>query len=186
MLVPAVCGRCSRPACSPSWWASPPAASRRPRPSRSPSARRTSRAPRPSSQAYGQALQNKGYDITFKDNLGADRDRLQGAQERRPRRLRRLPGHAPHLPGRQPTVELGRDVQGPPGEARRHRHRGEQAGARGRRERLLRHQGHRQEVQAQKLSDLTKVAPQAHLRDDRPSARSGRSASATRRSSSTA
>ena len=32
------------------------------------------------SQAYGQALEAKGYDITFKDNLGADRDRLPGAR----------------------------------------------------------------------------------------------------------
>ena len=38
------------------------------------------------SQAYGQALEDKGYDISFKDNLGADRDRLHGARERRPRR----------------------------------------------------------------------------------------------------
>ena len=102
------------------------------------------------SQAYGQALENKDYDITFKDNLGATEIVYKALENGD------LDGYADYQGtlltylGGTPDRRFGRDLPG----AHRRSSTGtditvEQAGARGRRERLLRHQGDREEVQAQ-------------------------------------
>ena len=100
-----------------------------------------------------------------------------------PRRLRRLPGHAAHLPGRagradrrRPTA-LARQAAG-------HRHRGDRAGTHGRRERLLRHQAHGQEVPARDRvgsRDAARLTSAVH-----PSAAAGALPRATRPSGPTA
>ena len=138
------------------------------------------------SQAYGQALENKGYDISFKDNLGAteivykalENGDLDGYADYQGTLLTYLGGSRP--------ANSAETYKAPAGEARGHRHRGEQAGARGRRERLLRHQGHGQEVQAQEAVGPHQGRAQAHVRRTARVRGRGRSASATRRSSSTA
>ena len=65
------------------------------------------------SQAYGQALENKGYDITFKDNLGATEIVYKALENGDLDGVRRLPGHAPHVPRRHADRRLGRELQGP-------------------------------------------------------------------------
>ena len=120
-----------------------------PRPSRSRWGRRTSPARRRISQAYGQALEAKGYDISFKDNLGATEIVYAALENGDLDAYADYQGTLLTYLGGDGHRRFGGELQGARGQAQGHRHRGEQAGARGRRERLLRHQGHREEVQAQ-------------------------------------
>ena len=76
----------SRPACSPSALVSPPAAPRRPRRKSLTVGSKDFSGAQALSQAYGQALEDKGYDITLQGQHRRHRDRLRRARERRPRR----------------------------------------------------------------------------------------------------
>ena len=75
------------------------------------------------SQAYGQALEARSYDITFKDNIGAteivypalENGDLDGYADYQGTLLTYLGGTAHR--------RLGRDLQGAAGQARGHRHR---------------------------------------------------------------
>ena len=164
-------GRCSRPACSPSWWASPPAASRRPRPSRSPSAPRTSPARRPSRRPTGRRSRTRATTSRFKDNLGATEIVYAALENGDLDVYGDYQGTLLTYLGGTPTGDSAETYKAPAGEARGHRHRGEQAGARGRRQRLLRHQGHGQEVQAQEGVRPHQGRAASSRSADRPSAR---------------
>ena len=108
--------RCVRPlaACSP--WSrsarrSPPAGVAPATESRSPWGRRTSPARRRSRRPTGRRSRPRT-STSVQGQHRRHRGGLPGAGERRPRRLRRLPGHAAHLPRRHADRRLGRDLQG--------------------------------------------------------------------------
>ena len=64
------------------------------------------------SQAYGQALEAKGYDISFKDNIGATEIVYAALENGDLDALRRLPGHAAHLPRRRGRPVIRRRTTG--------------------------------------------------------------------------
>ena len=121
----------------------------------------------------------EGLDISFQDNIGPteivypalENGDLDGYADYQGTLLTYLGG--------QPTGDSAETYTALQDEARRHRDRREQARAGGRRQRLLRHEGDREEAQAE-----DDVRPRRGLRPSspsaaRPSARSGRCASAT-------
>ena len=135
------------------------------------------------SQAYGQALENKGYDITLQGEPRRHRDRLQGARERRPRRLRRLPGHPAHVPRRHADRRLGRDTTrrcrpSSPGTDITVSKPAPAVDVNG----FYVTKDTAKKYKLKKVSDLKKVAPEAHLRRTARVRGRVRSASATRRS----
>ena len=67
----AVRGLCSRRACSPSWWALTAGGVASAQTKSLTVGSKDFAGAQAVSQAYGQALENKGYDISFKENLGA-------------------------------------------------------------------------------------------------------------------
>ena len=138
------------------------------------------------SQAYGQALENKGYDISFKENLGAteivyealENGDLDGYADYQGTLLTYLGGTptgdsaetykalTDKLAGTDITVSKPApavDVNG-----------------------FYVTKATAKKYKLKNVSDLTKVGRRSSPSADRPSARSGRSASVTRRSSSTA
>ena len=133
------------------------------------------------SQAYGQALEAKGYDISFKDNIGPTEIVYPALKNGDLDAYADYQGTLLTYLGGEPTGDSARDVRGPAGQAQGHRHRREQAGARGRRERLLRHARPRpRSTSSRRCPTSPQVVQQAHVRRTARVRGRGRCASATR------